>query len=388
MIEHKHTTIRIIRNVISCIFYIIALSVVLVLYGIVEDKFRGHSPPLNDPAYWIEQFQNNVHSFIFYITCQFIAASLIIRDLSLKKLFVLTFIGIVISHWLEPVLPDTEFLFLSIFIVIVLSYVAPTLILFLINVKKTPSSESEAQMQEQAIDDIKNKYTKYWYVLDIFLIAFILFWGALSDPFGLISYLYGLKNDYMFMELAFGQYFLTVPAILCILVLIIRMIVSWPKYISGKGKLFSLIILVNICLFAYLTFPFLPIAPSPGRMYIAGFEGYVKKNADIDAIRMWLNSLNREDFREYERRTKERYKALEKQDRPAAVSYLKPRSAVLSWDGNYKPKVGLSWGSGVVGPWGFVVRSEDAPTPASELSYSGEYRHEIQDGVYAWRRHN
>ena len=106
----------------------------------------------------------------------------------------------------------------------------------------------------------------------------------------------------------------------------------------------------------------------------------------VDWVRMWLNSLTREDFIEYA--GKERIGWRERLEWPETILKLHPGSATLSWDKNYKPKVSLSWGSGVVGPWGFVVRSEDAPTPASELSYSGEYRHEIQDGVYAWRRHN
>jgi hypothetical protein len=275
-------------------------------------------------------------------------------------------------------------IFFGIFLSIVLSYVVPVLILFLISVKKTPSSESDAQMQQQAINDIKNKYAKYWYVLDIILISFILFWGALSDPFGWIIYSHGLKNDYMAIGLGFGYYMLTVPAILSILVLIIRMIVSWPKFIVGRFRLFSIISIVIVCLSAYLALPFLPITRSHRRSYIDGFEGYVKKNADIDEIRNWLNSFTREEFIEYEKRTKNNYKGIEKQDRPDAISQLKPKAVVVSWDGDYKPKVELSWGGGITGLWGFVVLNENKSDSEFGLSTSLNYRSELKNGVYIW----
>lgn len=387
MTEQKYTKFRILRNVISCVLYIIALSFVLVLFGIVENIVaRRHSLPFNDPGFWIEQFQNNIHSFIFFITCQFVAASLIIKNLSLKKLFVLTFVCIIINHWLEAFISNPVFGFFWIFLSIVIAYVVPVLILFFISIKKTPSSESELEIQQQAIDELKRKSIKYWYVLDIILIGFILFWGNLLDPFGIVSYVSGLRNHYNLLSSGFIYAMLIVPACLCLLVLIIRLIVSWPKYISNKRKLRSFQIIIMLSLFLYMILPFLPIFPAPKKMYVKGFEGYVKKNADISEIRNWLNTLSKEDFIEYER--KDRVKWLEKIDWPEAILELHPTSASLSWDKNYKPQVGLRWGSGVVGPWGFVVLNENVPTYVSEQSYPGEYRHEIQNGVYVWCRSN
>ena len=389
MTEPEHPKSRFLRNIISCVLYIIALSFVLVLFGIVENTIsKRHSSPLDDPGYWIRQFQDGIYWLTFFITCQFIAASLIIKDFSLKKLFALTFVCIVINHWLEGLIKSPAYMFWAILLSIVLSYVVPVLILALIRFKKTPSSESEAEMQKQAIDDLKSKYMKYWYVLDIILIGFVLYWGTLLDPFGIVSYISGLYNRYNLLSSGFTYALLIVPASLCLLILIIRMIVSWPKYISNKSRLITSQILVVVCIFAYLVLPFLPIMPAPKRIYIAGFEGYVKKNADIDGIRNWLNLFSQEDFREYEGRTKDRYKVLEKQDRPEVISKLKPRSVVLSWDENYKPKVSLSWGSGVVGPWGFDVLNENVSTSASEYSYPIKYRHEIQNGVYVWCKSN
>ena len=102
MTELKKSKFRILGNVVSCVLYISALSIVLVLISIVEGLiFRKSSVRLGNPEYWIRQFQNNIYYLIFFITCQFIAASLIIKNLSLKKLFALTFVCIVINHRLE-----------------------------------------------------------------------------------------------------------------------------------------------------------------------------------------------------------------------------------------------------------------------------------------------
>jgi hypothetical protein len=377
MTDLKNTKYRILRNVISCVLYILALSIVLVLFGITEDiVFKKHSPSLDDPGYWIEQFQNNVHSFIFYI----------IKNLSLKKLFALTFVCIVINHYIERLITSPAYTFWAILLSIVIAYVVPVLILFLFSVKKRPSSGFEAQMQQQKVDDLKSKYIKYWYVLDILLIMVVIFWGSLLDPFGLVNYISGLYNNYTLFFSGFTYALLIVPASLCILVLIIRMIVSWPKYISNRRKLRLIQIIILLCLFMYLILPFLPIMPTPKRIYIAGFEGYVKNNTDIEEIRNWLNSLNQEDFTEY--KSKKNVKWREKINWPGAILELHPRVAELSWDKNYKTQIELSWGSGVVGPWGFVVRSENIPIPESEISYPGEYRNEIQNGVYVWCRSN
>lgn len=390
MAELKHTKSKILRNVISCVLYIIVLSFVLVLYGIVEDIiFKRHSLPLNDPGYWIEQFQNNVHSFIFYLTCQFIAASLIIRNLAFKKLFVLTFIGIVISHLLEPVLPDTAFLFFSIFVIIVLSYVVPILILFLISVPKKPSSESEAEMQQQAIDDIKSINIRYWYVLDIILFVLILCWGTLSDPFGLVFYICGLVNKLdMAASLTFLSMLLLIPVSLSLLVLISRMFISWPKYIINKRRLLWIRLFTIFGVIFYLILPYMPFKPSGMKFYIAGFNKYISSNADISGIRNWLETLNSEDYKENkiintsDGNSPENPDSLEHQGLPVAIANLHPRFVQLSLDGNKKPQVRLNWGSGFLGTWGVVVGNEQLLIPVSDLSWGGEYRKEIDKGIY------
>lgn len=386
MTELKYTNFRMLQNVISFVSYILALSFVLVLYGIAEDivlnkKFLS----LSDLAYWIEQFQESLGSLMFIIACQFIAASLIIRNLSLKKLCALTFVCIVISHWLEVILPDNEFEFIKLFILITVSLIVPILILAKYDERKIPSG-NDTDTQGQVISNPNSKNTKYWFILDIFIIGLVLFWGYLLDPFGIVSYVSGLHNDYTLLLLGFIYPTLIVLACLSLLILIIRMFMSWPKYISNASKLQLIQKVIIIFLFIYLILPFLPIMPSPKKMYVKGFEGYVKNNADITEIRNWLNSLRQEDYDEYE--SKGRIPWREKIDWPDAIQELHPRTAVLSWDKNYKSQVGLRWGSGVVGPWGFTVLNESAPTPASELSCSGEYRHEIQNGVYVWYRRN
>ncbi|MBN1974528.1 MAG: hypothetical protein JW787_12890 [Sedimentisphaerales bacterium] len=386
MTELKYTNFRILLNVISFVSYILALSFVLVLYGIAEDiVLNKKSLSLSDPAYWIKQFQESLSGLIFVIACQFIAASLIIRNLSLKKLCSLTFVCIVISHWLDALLPDNEFLFIKLFVIITVSLIVPILILAKFDKRKTPSG-NDTDTQEQVISTSNCKNTKYWFILDIFIIGLVLFWGFLLDPLGIVSYVSGLHNDYTLLLLGLIYPTLIVLACLSLLILIIRMFMRWPKYISNTSKLQLIQKVVIISLFVYLVLPFLPIMPSPKKMYVKGFEAYVKNNADISEIRNWFNSLSQEDYAEYESKGKVPWR--ERIAWPEAILELYPTSVALSWDKNYNPQVRLRWGSGVVGPWGFVVLNENIPTNTSEISCPDEYRHEIQNGVYVWCSRN
>ena len=400
MEKSRNPKTRFLRNIISCIVYIAAFIFIEALISVIVLSIsEGNIQSLIHPSYWIRQSEINNHGSITYIICQIAAAALIIKEFSFKKLFFLSCIFIVISQWFDISLLKSEFMvswdFGFITLINVLPYVAPVLILAIISRKKTIQviasnveketlvSESEVDIQEKSVGNVKGLHNRYWYVPDIILIILVLLFGTLLDPFGLIYYVCGLYNQLgICADLYFIGFLSLVPAALCFLVLIFRMFVDWPKYISNKRRLLSHQIFVMICLLVYLVLPFLRIKPPGMRMYIAGFEGYVKKNADIGGTRSWLSTLNKEDFFEYEKRTKDRYKVLETKDSPDAISKLKPRFVTLSLDEENKPKVRLSWGSGFLGTWGFVVGNENLTTPESDLSWGGEYRQEIYKGVY------
>jgi len=363
--------------------------------------------------YSVSELLHHLPNYIFYTILQIIAAVLTIRIISLRKLFYLSCIFSIIgalltgfNHQMMKVLGCLSFpLF---FIGHLLPYVAPVLILALINRKKTASepapyvekekistsTESELTVVNKAKVKIKTLYERYWYIFDILLIILVILYGTLNDPFALISYVCGLYNKMIIMAfMVFVWVFLLVPAALCLVVLLLRMIISWPKYIKKKSRLLILRLFTIVGLSGYLIIPFTPIRPHGFNIYIKGFSEYVKANADIEAIRGWLGTLSPEDCVEYDIIISGSDRSTQKSPRPKSVTNeswpkeiidLDPRFVELSLDDEHHPKVRLNWGSGFLGTWGLVVGNESMPTPTSDLSPYGEYRKEIRKGVYVW----
>ncbi|MHC4483825.1 MAG: hypothetical protein ACYTBX_00170 [Planctomycetota bacterium] len=347
---------------------------------------------------------------MFYAVLQVIAAVLTIRVLSLRKLFYLSCIFSVIgalltglNHQMMKVLGGLSFpLFLT---GQLLPYVTPVLILALIYRKKTAPEpvpeveretisthiEHEVTTENKPIGKIKTLYKRYWYVFDILLIIVVLLYGTLSDPFGLIAYVCGLYNQLEISAfMLFIWVFWLVPAAFCLVVLLLRIIISWPKYIRNKFALLTLRLFVFIGLGIYLILPFTPVRPHRFKIYIKGFTKNVEANADIEAIRAWLGTLKPEDCVDYNSivgsygSVRRSPKQLKKQEWPKVIANLHPRYVILSLDDDEYPKVRLNWGSGFLGSWGLVVGNEEMSTPESDLSRHGEYRQEICRGAYIW----
>jgi len=347
---------------------------------------------------------------MFYAVLQVIAAVLTIRVLSLRKLFCLSCVFAVIgalltglNHQMMKVLGGLSFpLFLT---GQLLPYVAPVLILALIYRKRTapePASEVEKEtmpthtehevtIENKTIGKIKALYKRYWYVFDILLIIVVLLYGTLNDPFRLIIYICGLCNQLIIRAfMLFMWVFLLIPAAFCSVVLLLRIIISWPKHIQNKRTLLLLRVFVIVGLAIYLVLPSVPIGPSGMRIYITGFRKYIEANADVPAIMGWLGTLKPEDCVDYNSivlsygSTRSSPRGLEKHEWPKVIANLHPRHVILSLDDDESPKVRLNWGSGFLGSWGLVVGNEEMSTPESDLSRHGEYRQEIHKGAYIW----
>ncbi len=237
---------------------------------------------------------------------------------------------------------------------------------------------------------IRLLYERYWYVFDVTLILITFLYATLNDPFGLIMYVCGLYNQ---MVLRFMLTFMwvagLVPAAFCFVVLLLRMILSWPKHINNKRTLMLLRLLVIADLGVYSILPFTFIMPPGMSTYMRGFRHYIETNADISGIRSWLGTLNPKDCVVFNATLSNGGKASSPKDLrehgwPEVVARLKPRYVTLSVDSYEHPRVCLNWGSGFLGSWGIVIGSETMPTPQSDLSPHGEYREEISKGAYIW----
>lgn len=392
------------------IIYVIAFSIVCSLASALNAALSTWSWGYSTRSFFsMRSFAFHFPVYIFYAVLQVIAAVVTVRQLSLKKLFCLSCVFSIIGALLigfHRQMMSTFGLFYPLFLVgRFLPYVAPVIILALTGRKKTtsePAPDTENQTRLTSIETEiaspnettgrkKALYKRYWYVSDVVLFLILFLYGTLNDPFGLIMYVCGLYNQLVkrfFMM--FIWVFLLIPATLCFGVLMLRIILTWPKHIMNKSKLLFLRLLVIVGLGIYWILPFTLIIPHGLSVYIKGFEKYVRAEADIVEIRNWLGTLGPEDCVLYnitnahDGSKSSSPKDLQMQEWPRVIGELKPRYVRLSVDADNHPRVRLNWGSGFLGSWGLVVGHETMPTPESDLSRYGEYRKEIRKGVYIW----
>jgi len=399
-----------IQKYLPYIVYVIGFSFVCLLASELQMVLIawswGHSIK---SVYSVSELLYHFPQYVFYAILQIVAAILTIRVLSLRKLFYLSCICAVISALItgpnRQMIEMLSYLFFPLMLIgQLLPYVAPVLILALISRKKSvsepeidvhkqkisPLIESEVIAKNKTEGKIKSLYKRYWYVFDIFLILVVILYGTLNDPFGLIMYFCGLYNQMIIRSLMiFIWVFWLVPAAFCLVVLLLRIIISWPKHIQNKRTLLLLRVFVIVGFAVYLILPFTPIRPSGMRIYVAGFSRYIEANADISEIRGWLGTLKPEDCVVYNIITSDGSrrsspKDLPKQEWPKVIAKLDPRIVRLSVDDDKHPKARLWWGGGLLGSWGLVVGHEEMVTPESDLSRYGEYRQEIYKGAYIW----
>ena len=397
-------------KVIPYVLYVIAFSLVCSLANELKTALSMWSWGFSTRSISsISEILRPFPGYIFYAVLQVVAAVLTIKALSLRNLFYLsclfTIAGVLLTGLDHQMMKTFGSLFFPLFLIGgLLPYVAPVIILALVGRRKNvtePSknvgeetmptyAESEAA-ESKVRGRIKALYKRYWYVFDVLLIVIMFLYGTLSDPFGIIMYVCGLYNQLARIAMMMFMWILwMVPAALCGVVLLLRMIISWPKYIENKRRLLLLRLLVIAGLGSYLALPFTPLKAGGFKMYIKGFEKYIGAKADIAEIRIWLGMLGPEDCVVYnitnahDGTKSSSPRQLEKQEWPEVIGKLEPRYVTLSVDDAKHPMVRLDWGSGFLGSWGLVVGHETMLTPKSDLSPHGEYRQEINKGAYIW----
>ena len=386
-----------IAKIIPYIIYVIVFSIVCSLASALHNALSAWS--LGYPMRSFSSVSDLVFHFpkyIFYAVLQVVAAVVTVRRLSLRKLFYLSCVFSIVGALLvgldHSIMKILGGLFFPLFLAgQFLPYVAPVIVLALMERKKIAPELVEAANTNGTTNKIKTLYSRYWYVLDVLLIIVVFLYGTLNDPFGFISYFCGLYNRMIIrFMMTFVWVMWLIPAMLCFGVLLLRILLSWPKYIENKSKLLFLHLVMIVGLGVYFILPFIPVRPSGISMYIKGFETYIRAEADITGLRRWLDTLGPEDCVVYnitsahDGSKSTSPKDLQEQEWPAVINELKPRYVRLSVDDEKNPKVRLNWGSGFLGSWGLVVGQETMPTPESDLSLHGEYRKEICKGAYIW----
>jgi hypothetical protein len=118
--------------------------------------------------------------------------------------------------------------------------------------------------------------------------------------------------------------------------------------------------------------------------FMSGLQARMKGKADIEAIRDWLQSLDKEDYDSIDNS----YNAFSRNrsEWPKALRALKPGRVLLSADDNGNAKVRPMWSYGpIAGSWGIEIGTENMKVPPSDFSMYGEYRLSVEPGVYVWR---
>jgi hypothetical protein len=400
-----------ISKIVSYIIYVVAFSLVCSAASQVQMALSawswGHSMR---SVYSVSELLRHSPQHVFYAALQVAAAVLTIRQLSLRKLFYLscffTVISVLVTGFHHQMMTMLGGLSFSIYLIgQLLPYVAPLMILALadrgrVSRKLRSDTEKEAvhglsETETASTNETRGKlaglHAKRWYVFDIILIIVVLLYGTLNDPFGLIMYVCGLFNQMGIRAMmTFAWVLWMIPAALCFVVVVLRIIISWPKHMTKSFRLSMLQVLAVFGLALYSALPFIQIGPRGIDVYMKGFTKYVEANADIAAIRSWLGTLHPDDCVVYnitnlnDGTKRSSPKQLEKPEWPEAIAHTGPRYVVLSLYDEKDPQVRLNWGSGFLGSWGLVVGVETMPTPKSDLSRYGEYRKEIQKGAYIW----
>lgn len=194
-------------------------------------------------------------------------------------------------------------------------------------------------------------------------------------------YLGGLINVPFPLEALMLSVVLVPGALLCPVILLVRMLVTWPRRLrSWRGLLSAWGIAIGAFLVGFILPFLLPIA-RPWDAFMAGFQRYVQRRVDIPAVQEWLAKVKPEPLEPGQAHPNIR---VQESDLPASIAGLKAWGWRMESDDAGRARIWLTWGSGVMGGWGLVVGDEQMETPPSDFSQYGEVRQTIAPGAYVW----
>jgi len=236
-----------------------------------------------------------------------------------------------------------------------------------------------------------------WYVLDVLLGVAILAGSPYFVP--AVGYVAGLRND---KGLAFTLAISVVCALwpvvtACFVVLVIRMVRTWPKHIARRGRLWLLRLGTLGGLAVLLVIPFTPLRPPGPPGYEHGFRRYMLRKVDIPSVQAWLSNLSPEMRTGQLIHTKRNGTTVwpDTVDWPATLTRLDPLCAYFGETADHRLTIRLMWGT-PWDKWGIEIGPPDMPIPKSQprtrdnsckqvVWNDGEYRLPMAPGAYVWR---
>jgi len=139
----------------------------------------------------------------------------------------------------------------------------------------------------------------------------------------------------------------------------------------------------------FLAPAFFPLQRFSARYYelfALGLRDRIESKADIEATRVWLQSLPAEEYEGYEKY--KHGKQIPSAKLPEALRALQDGDVriSISANANGNTMVELMWGSAVMGHWGAMIGMKDMETPPSDFRFHGSYILPVEPGAYVWWR--
>ena len=131
------------------------------------------------------------------------------------------------------------------------------------------------------------------------LIGFVVSYATLFGVLHVVAYTLGLRWEPPCWLVCMA---LALPALLTTMLLsllAIRMVRAWRRRAANRRRLRWLRLLAVAAIVLYLVLPFTRFGFPRYKTYTAGFRRYVKVNVDLNAMRVWLSTLDRKWCSDY-----------------------------------------------------------------------------------------
>jgi len=384
------------RRLVEYVVYVIGVSLLASLsVSLTAALFAPSDDLFSGPA--IMGCLPMALALVPYTILQVVVAAILVRPLSMLKLFALSamlLLGVTLLGVAGAQIPPgiARQVVGGVFATLSNQFnlLIPVLVLALIARKRpaaepcaapspAPTGASDSTNPPQGHVPVAAGFKWRWFYWDIALMSVPLWFGILFDSSGILSYLGGLINVPFALEGLMLSVMLIPLVPLCLVGLLVRMLIVWPKRIRGWIRLLVAWAAVAI-IFSAFVLPFVFRISIPMESFMNGFKKHVQWRTDIDAIQAWLGTLDPNGLDGRSSAT-----PIEEPDLPSAVTRLRPWSMGVTLDDKGRPMIRLSWGSGMMGGWGLVVGDKNMEMPPSDLSRFGEYRDPIAPGAYVWR---
>jgi hypothetical protein len=200
--------------------------------------------------------------------------------------------------------------------------------------------------------------SRVWYAADVLCLVCLFGYITLLHAGYWVWYVGGLRNRPPFMFDPYIWYLMlaTPAAGVCLIALIVRIMVSWPKHIQDSRRLLRLRLLVILGLVLYAGLHFVPLPPGVEDAFLLGYRKYARFHIDVPGIQTWLAALDPNEWIERGSNGRLDYHLVEaeRSSWSEIILALKPDVVRPFLDDRGRSAVSLSW-SRLHDTWGVEI---------------------------------